>query len=74
MLLIIVAKRITNTTKKKAPDVIKQELLDSMIQNEEGNKQGLDEAVRNTKAAEETIRIIKWYEETLKSQNKKIIK
>ena len=74
MLLIIVAKRITNTTKKKAPDVIKQELLDSMIQNEEGNKQGLDEAVRNTKAAEEAIRIIKWYEETLKSQNKKIIK
>lgn len=73
MLLIIIAKRITNTTKKKAPDVIKQELLDSMIQKE-GNKQGLDEAVRNTKAAEETIRIIKWYEETLKSQNKKIIK
>ena len=73
MLLIIVAKRVTNTTKKKAPDVIKQELLDSMIQKE-GNKQGLDEAVRNTKAAEETIRIIKWYEETLKSQNKKIIK
>ena len=49
MLLIIIAKRITNTTKKKAPDVIKQELLDSMIQNEEGNKPGLDEAVRNTK-------------------------
>ena len=74
MLLIIAAKHSYKHDKEKTPDVIKEELLDSMIEIEEKDKPGLDKAVKNTKKAEEAIRIIKRYEETLNSQNEKIIK
>ena len=59
--------------KKKTPDVIKEELLDLLMEIEDNDEPGLHEVVKNTKEPEETIRIIKRYKEISKSQSLKLI-
>ena len=47
--------------------------MSSLIETEDEDEPGLDEAVRNKKEPEEAIKIIKRYEEISKTQNRKII-
>ena len=58
---LYVRKIASNPIKKKAPDVIKEQFLDSLIGIENEDELGLGEVVKNTKEPEEAIRIIKRY-------------
>lgn len=47
-----------NLTKKKTPEVLKEDLLNSLKESEDEDQPGLDGTVKNAKVPEETIKII----------------
>lgn len=66
MFFIIATQHKEGSQRKKTRDVIKDEVLDSLIETEDKAEPGLDEAVRNAKDPKEAVAIIKQYEELLK--------
>ena len=58
------------TDKRKSPEIIKEELLLSLLVNADENKLRINEAVRNANQLKEAIQIIKNYE-LFKNKNKK---
>ena len=50
------------TDKRKSPEIIKEELLLSLLVNADENKLRINEAVRNANQLNEAIQIIKNYE------------
>ena len=50
------------TDKRKSPEIIKEELLLSLLVNADENKLSINEAVRNANQLNEAIQIIKNYE------------
>ena len=63
------------TNNKKAPQIITQELLASLVQNSdgEGDYSELNEEVKNAKEPQDGIDSVKKYENVLKGANKKIM-
>ena len=61
--------------KNKTPEIVKQELLASIAENSDGEKDYLvlNEEVRNAKEPQDGIALVKKYENLLKGTNKKII-
>ena len=59
------------TDKRKSPEIIKEELLLSLLVNADENKLRINEAVRNAKQLKEAIQIIKNYELLFINKNKK---
>ena len=66
----MVSKRIAE---KKVNETIKQELLNSLQQNDNAEKQGLTETPNNVNNSQEAVKIINCYEDIIKTQNKKAI-
>ena len=62
-----------NTTEKKSPEVIRQELLASIVEISDEDDSELNKAVRNAKEPKEAMLIIKKYEELFKEELRKII-
>ena len=60
-------------TKKKTNENIKQELLNSLQENDDVEEQGLQETTNNVNNSQEAILIINRYEDIIKTQNKKAI-
>ena len=54
-------------------EIVKEELLNSILETEDQDDLDLDKAVKNTKESKEAVKIIKKYEEILENQNKRII-
>ena len=61
--------------KQKTPELIKKELLASILEvfNEEEGYLQINEKVKNTKALKDGMALVKKYEDLLKGANKKII-
>ena len=53
--------------------IVKEELLDSIIEREDQDDLDMGEVVKNTNVAQEAITLINRYEGTLKSKNIRII-
>ena len=51
--------------------MIREELINLLLETEDENEPGLVEVLRNAKDPKETVVIIKKYEDMLKGQNKK---
>ena len=60
-------------TKKKTNESIKQELLNSLKENDDVEEQGLNETVNNVSNSQDAIFIVRSYVEIIKTQNKKAI-
>ena len=60
-------------TKKKTNENIKQELLNSLQENDDVEEQGLQETTNNVNNSQEAILMINRYEDIIKTQNKKAI-
>lgn len=54
-------------------EIVKEELLNSILETEDQDDLDLHKAVKNTKESKEAVKIIKKYEEILENQNKRII-
>ena len=63
------------TSEKKTPELIKQNLLASLVEHSdgEGDYLELNEEIRNAKELQDAIDSVKKYEDLLKAANKKII-
>ena len=61
--------------KNKTPEIVKQELLASIAEHSDGEKDYLvlNEEVRNAKEPQDGTALVKKYEDLLKGTNKKII-
>ena len=57
---------------KKSPEMIKEELLPSLLENIDENELGINTVMR-AKQRNEAIRIIKKYKLLLKGENKKMV-
>ena len=66
----MVSKR---TAKKKINENIKQELLNSLQENDGVDEVGLNETANNVNNSQEAIIIIHLYDDIVKTQNKKAI-
>ena len=73
MFLSQVRNILKGAAKKKMVEIVKEELLSSILEMEDQDDLDLDEAVKHTKEPQEAITIIKRYDKILKKQNKKII-
>ena len=62
-----------NVAKKKTHEMVKQELLNSLKENDEAEDPGLNEVANETNGPGETIFRINQYEEIIKSHNKRVI-
>ena len=67
-----VARRVK---KNKTPEIIKQELLASIVELSDGDKDYLElnEEVRNAKKPKDGICLVKKYEDLLRAANRKIV-
>ena len=67
-----VARRVK---KNKTPEIIKQELLASIVELSDGDKDYLElnEELRNAKKSKDGICLVKKYEDLLRAENRKII-
>ena len=64
---------LKNLLRKKTKETVKQELLNSVMENNEMEEPGLGKTANATKDTAEAIKIIQRYEEIIKIQNKKFI-
>ena len=71
--LTIGPKQTKINRQKKTVQIVKEELLDSIIEREDQDDLDMGEVVKNTNVAQEAITLINRYEGTLKSKNIRII-
>lgn len=64
---------LKNTSKKKTKETVKDELLNSLMKKNKMEEQGLEEMANIIADPKEAIRMIKQYEQMIKTQNKKVI-
>ena len=64
---------LKNTSKKKTKETVKDELLNSLMKKNKMEEQGLEEMANIIADPKEAIRMIKHYEQMVKTQNKKVI-
>ena len=66
-----VRKVSKSTPKKKTHEMVKQELLNSLKENDYMGDTGLNETVNKTNNRQEATLLVQRYENTIKTQNKK---
>ena len=64
---------VRKTNRKKTPEMIKKDLLDSILEASEEQNANLNEEVKNVKCLKGGISLVQKYENLLKCANKKII-
>ena len=62
-----------NASKKKTKEIVKQELLNSVMENDEMEEPGLEERINKIIDLEEAITMVKKYGEIIRTKNKNVI-